>query len=102
MSAHPLVAALAVLGLGSLGLTGCSGSCRDACEHMLDDCGVQRAQYGVEDCVLQCEQFLAHYDKEWQEQQSKDAVRCVRNASCEDLRSPGAESPCYDRDVFIW
>ena len=79
---------------------GCDSGCRDACRHMLTECGVERAEYGIEDCEAQCELYLAHYDEEWQEKKAKTSVRCIAGATCEDLRK--AESTCYDEAVFVW
>jgi len=80
-------------------LSGCDPDCRQACSHMVDDCGVDRPGYGADDCTVQCERFLAHYDDEWQRDQSRAAVRCVRMASCTELASG---MPCYDEAVYVW
>jgi hypothetical protein len=86
--------------LGALVLLGaCDSSCRNACSHVLEDCGVERPGYGLEDCVSACKTFLDHYDDEWQRDASKEAVRCTRSASCEDLRQG---TPCYDEAIYIW
>jgi len=66
---------------------------------MLEECGVDRPGLDVEDCNRQCSSFLTHYEDDWQVAESKAAVRCVSNASCEDLR---AGTPCYDSAVYVW
>jgi len=98
LSARAAAAGAAVLSACLL-LAGCEPSCRDACRHVLEGCGVERPQYSVEDCRLQCEAFLQHYEDDWQKADSRAAVRCVAAAPCEDLRSG---TPCYDAAVFVW
>jgi hypothetical protein len=80
-------------------LAGCEPDCRQACNHLLEDCGVDRADYGVEDCAAQCSAFLDHYADDWQRAESRQAVRCVRNASCASLQ---AGTACYDEAVYVW
>jgi len=87
--------ALAVVAL----LSGCEPDCRQACNHLLEDCGVDRADYGVENCTSQCSAFLDHYADDWQRAESRKAVRCVNNASCEELQ---AGTACYDEAVYVW
>lgn len=94
-----MVARAALLLLLTLGLAGCDSDCRQACQHVLDDCGVDRADYGVDDCTAQCQAFVAHYDGEWQEEHARDSVACTRNAACDDLRAGAA---CYDEAIYIW
>lgn len=94
-----VVARAALLLLITLSLAGCDTQCRQACQHLLDDCGVDRADYGVDDCSSQCQAFVAHYEDQWQEQQARDAVLCTRDAECADLRAGAA---CYDEAVYIW
>ncbi len=94
-----MVVRAALLLLLALSLAGCDTECRQACEHVLDDCGIDRADYGVDDCTAQCQAFLSHYEDEWQEEQAKDAVQCTRNAACADLQAGAA---CYDEAVYIW
>ena len=93
--AAALAAAVLCLAL----LAGYDPSCRDACSHMLEDCGVDRADYGVEDCRKQCERYLEHYSDDWQRSESRQAVRCVTAAPCEELRNG---TPCYDEAVYVW
>ena len=90
---------LLVLLLGVAALGGCQPDCRRACRHMLEECGVDRPGYDVEDCTRQCSAFLTHYEDDWQVAESKAAVRCVNNASCEELRTG---TPCYDPAVYVW
>lgn len=85
------------LGLPLLG--GCTPECSQACSHLVDDCGIDRPGYSEEHCTTQCERFLAHYDEKWQRDKSREAVRCVRNASCDELNSG---MPCYDEAVYPW
>ena len=92
-----VLAGAAIL-LGGL-LSACSPDCRGACRHMLEDCGVERPDYTVEDCTAQCEQYLAHYDDDWQRSESRSAVGCVKQADCAELRSG---TPCYDEAVYVW
>ena len=80
-------------------LSGCSPDCRGACRHMLVECGVERADYTVEDCTVQCQQYLAHYDDDRQRSESRSAVACVKNAECSELRGG---TPCYDEEVYVW
>ncbi|MBJ93383.1 MAG: hypothetical protein CMP23_02800 [Rickettsiales bacterium] len=89
---------LSLLLLG-LSLSACSPDCRGACEHMLLECGVERAAYTVEDCTTQCEQYLAHYADDRQRAESRTAVACVKNADCAALREG---TPCYDEEVYVW
>jgi hypothetical protein len=90
---------LVALGLAILALSGCDSQCRQACRHMIEDCGVDKADYGVDDCASQCGAFLTHYEDQWQETQAWEAVSCVQNAACEDLRTG---TPCYSEAVYIW
>ncbi|MEE2828885.1 MAG: hypothetical protein VX498_06835 [Myxococcota bacterium] len=92
---------LLALLLGSvLLLAGCTGDeCSAACRHLINDCGVERANYGVEDCSAGCEQFIDHYRDEWQASESRKAVRCVRDASCDELQDG---MPCFDEAVYVW
>ncbi len=53
----------------------------------------------VDDCTRQCTRFLEHYEDDWQAPQSRASVRCVNQASCEDLRTG---TPCYDETVYVW
>lgn len=80
-------------------LSGCDPNCRDACRHLIDDCGVERSGWGVEDCVSHCQTFLDHYQDEWQRGASRQSVVCVRDAACAELR---AGTPCYDPAVYVW
>ena len=82
-----------VLGLG------CGTDCRRSCEHMLDDCGIERPGYTVDDCEAECGRFVAHYEDRWEEDYAKDSVTCVRRTACADLRSG---TPCYDAAIYIW
>ncbi len=66
---------------------------------MLEDCGVERTDWGIEDCTVGCERYLDHYEDDWQKEESRAAVRCVRNASCDELK--GGIS-CYDEAVYVW
>ena len=70
-----------------------------ACRHMIDDCGLERPDYSVEDCSSGCQGYLAHYDDEVQAADSRRSVRCVINASCADLREG---MPCFDEAVYVW
>lgn len=83
----------------SASVAGCAPSCRDACRHMLEDCGIERADWGLEDCTVGCERYLAHYEDDWQKTESRDAVRCIRNSSCDELQGG---TPCYDEAVYVW
>jgi hypothetical protein len=85
--------------LALLLLSGCDPDCRQSCRHLLNECGVDRASYGVEDCTAQCQAFLTHYEDDWQRPNSRQAVRCVNDASCEELRTG---TPCYDEAVYVW
>ena len=96
LSSGLLVAAALLLGILA---SACSPDCRGACEHMLQDCGVERVDYTVEDCTQQCEQYLLHYDDDVQRAESRSAVSCVKNADCSELRSG---TPCYDEAVYVW
>ncbi|HCP46089.1 MAG TPA: hypothetical protein DIU15_08615 [Deltaproteobacteria bacterium] len=93
-----VVVALAAAAL-LLVVVGCEPDCRQACSHVVDDCGIDRPNYGQEDCTIQCERFLAHYDDEWQRDKARQSVRCVRTATCEELASG---MPCYDEAVYVW
>jgi len=66
---------------------------------MLSDCGVERPDYSVDDCVAQCEVYLDHYDDDWQRSESRSAVACVKSADCAELR---AGTPCYDEATYVW
>lgn len=66
---------------------------------MLDDCGVERPGYNVEDCTAQCDAFVEHFEDEWQEQRARGSVRCVSEARCDDLR---IGTPCYDEALYVW
>jgi hypothetical protein len=93
-----LFASLLIVGV--LALSGCaSDECRRACRHMLDDCGVERAGYNVEDCTVQCERYVDHYEDDWQAKEARQSVTCVANARCDDLRTG---TPCYDEAVYVW
>ncbi len=83
----------------ALALSGCDTQCRQACRHMLEDCGVDKADYGVDDCASQCQAYLTHYEGAWQETQAWESVTCVQDAACEDLRTG---TPCYSEAVYIW
>lgn len=93
--ATALAAGLLICGL----FAGCAPDCRGACRHMLVDCGVERADYTVEDCTAQCQQYIAHYDDDRQRSESRSAVGCVKNADCAELREG---TPCYDEEVYVW
>jgi len=80
-------------------LSGCEPDCRASCRHLIEDCGVERADWGVEDCSSQCIAYLDHYEDDWQKTESRQAVRCVTNASCDELRTG---TPCYDDAVYVW
>jgi hypothetical protein len=82
-----------------LPLAGCGPDCRAACRHVLLDCGIERPDYDVDDCEEQCSSYVDHYEDDWQKEQSRASVRCVRNASCDELRSG---TPCYDAAVYVW
>lgn len=92
-------ALLPFLLLATLLVTGCGPDCRAACRHMLQECGVDRPGMDVDDCTRQCTSFLDHYEDDWQVAESKQAVRCVNQASCEELRTG---TPCYDAAVYVW
>lgn len=94
-AAAVLVATLLLLVLG----TGCGPDCRASCRHMLEECGVERPGMDVDDCTRQCNRFLDHYEDDWQAPQSRASVRCVNQASCEELRTG---TPCYDETVYVW
>lgn len=99
MVARSSLPALLVV-LCALLLPGCSSDeCTAACRHLISDCGIEKANYGVEDCSVGCEGFLAHYEDEWQRAESRQAVRCVMNASCDELRGG---TPCFDEAVYVW
>jgi hypothetical protein len=85
--------------LASLLLSACGPDCRAACRHMLEDCGVDRPGLDVEDCTRQCSSFLNHYEDDWQVAESKAAVRCVSQATCDELQTG---TPCYDPAVYVW
>jgi hypothetical protein len=95
----PLVARLAALAAAVLWMTGCAPDCRKACRHLLEDCGVERTDWGLDDCTAGCNAYLTHYEDDWQKEQSWQGVRCVARASCDDLRSG---TPCYDEATYIW
>jgi hypothetical protein len=83
-----------------VGLAGCtSDECRRACRHMLDDCGIEKAGYNVEDCTVQCDRYIEHYSDDWQVKEARRSVTCVADAPCEELR---AGTPCYDEAVYVW
>jgi len=83
-----------------VGLAGCtSDECRRACRHMLDDCGIEKAGYNVEDCTVQCERYVEHYSDDWQAKEARSSVTCVADAACDDLRTG---TPCYDEAVYVW
>ena len=88
-----------MVGLTALALAGCDTQCRQSCRHLLEECGVAKADYGVDDCASQCQSFINHYAGEWQEQQAWDAITCVQDAACEVLRTG---TPCYAEAVYIW
>lgn len=83
-----------------VGLAGCTDDeCRRACRHMLDDCGVEKVGYNVEDCAVQCARYIEHYSDDWQAREARRSVTCVADASCDELR---AGTPCYDEAVYVW
>jgi len=95
-------AALSTLAVAALSLllgAGCGTDCRRACEHVLEDCRVERPGYSVDNCEAECGRFLAHYEERWESDVAEDSVTCVRTTACEDLR---AGTPCYDGAVYIW
>lgn len=99
MVAQRLWLCLALLG-AALALPACSGDeCTAACRHLISDCGIERPNYSIEDCSSGCDKFIEHYSDEWQAAESRQAVRCVRNASCDDLREG---IPCFDEAVYVW
>ena len=86
--------------LAAVALAGCSSDeCTMACRHLIGDCGIERPNYSVEDCSAGCNKFIEHYDDEWQEKESRQAVRCVARASCTELREG---MPCFDEAVYVW
>jgi hypothetical protein len=81
-------------------LSGCAGDeCTLACRHLIDDCGLDRPSYSVEDCSSGCTKFIEHYEDEWQQRESRQAVRCVANASCSELLEG---MPCFEEAVYVW
>ncbi len=81
-------------------LAGCSGDeCTAACRHLISDCGIERPDYSIEDCSTGCDKFIEHYSDEWQASESRQAVRCVMNASCDALRGG---TPCFEEAVYVW
>ena len=99
MSVLPLVARAAALSAVLLLLSGCEPDCRNACRHLLDDCGVERTDWGIEDCTSGCQAYLDHYEDDWPKEQSRAGVRCVANSSCDELRGGVA---CYDEATYVW
>ena len=90
---------LVLLVLAAVVGAGCGTDCRRACEHVLEECGVERPGYSIDDCEAECGRFLTHYEDRWEEGVAEDAVTCVRTTACADLRSG---TPCYDAAVYIW
>jgi len=95
----PLVARLAAVAALVVMTAGCEPDCRNACRHLLEDCGIERTDWGIDNCASGCADYLTHYEDDWQKEQSRQGVRCVANAACEDLRSG---TPCYDEATYIW
>ena len=80
-------------------LPGCAPDCRRACRHMLEECGVERPGYTVDECESECNRFVQHYDDDWQRSEARASVNCVINASCSELQTG---TPCYDPAVYVW
>jgi hypothetical protein len=80
-------------------LAGCDSACRNSCEHLQQDCGVETPGVSLDDCVVHCEDFVAHYDGRWQEDAANAAVACVEDAACADLQAGNA---CRHPAISVW
>ena len=80
---------------------GCTPTCKQTCEKLLDCEDIETSRVNLADCQNTCETQKELYDR-WDDTQLQDALdeakRCIRDEECSAI----ADGACYDEDLYAW
>ncbi len=81
-----------------LGLAGCEATCKNACEKLFEECGLQYPDgYDSVECTSSCQYQQERLELIEGEDLLQGQIDCVMDTGCEDL----FQGACYDDEVYI-
>ncbi|MFZ5477827.1 MAG: hypothetical protein ACOZNI_13715 [Myxococcota bacterium] len=84
-----------------LSFLGCSPTCEQVCEKLVDCENEGTERMTATECELSCDEQEDLYDR-WTDEQKRDAfeaeLQCIQESACEEI----AEGACYDPEVWTF